>query len=128
MDDACRVGVGEGVRELHREIDGAARIERPAGDGGREAFARDELEYEKQPPLVFADLVQRRDVRVRQRCRHARLGQNAITRIGTAREGWRQHLDRDRPAEPRIARAVDLAHSTGADPVEDLVVPDGVQH
>jgi hypothetical protein len=64
MDDACRVGVGESIRELRREIDGAAGIERPAGDDAREAFARDELEYQKQPALVFRDLVQRGDVRV----------------------------------------------------------------
>jgi predicted MFS family arabinose efflux permease len=128
MDDACRVGVGQGIGELHREIDGAAGIERPAGDGCRQALARDELEDEKQPPLIFPDLVQRRDIRVRQRCSGARLSQDAFTPIGIAGESWRHHLDRHGPAEPRIARAVDLAHPAGADSVEDLVVPDGVKH
>ena len=39
-----------------------------------------------------------------------------------------EHLDRDRAAEPRVARAIDLAHPAGADPVEDLVVPERLEH
>jgi hypothetical protein len=40
----------------------------------------------------------------------------------------RQQLDRDGPAKPRVARAVDLAHPAGANPVEDLVVPEVLDH
>jgi hypothetical protein len=128
VDDACRVGIGEGIRKLYREIDGAPGIERPAGDGGGQASARDELEHEEQLPVVFLDPVQRRDVRMGQCRSSACLSQNTIAPIGIGREAWRQHLDRDGPAEPGIARTVDLAQAAGADSIEDVVVPEGVKH
>jgi hypothetical protein len=41
--------------------------------------------------------------------------------IRIAREGVREHLDRDVPPEPRVARAIDLAHAAGAERREDFV-------
>ena len=53
---------------------------------------------------------------------------NRSRRSGSPATLGGQHLDRDGAAEPRVARAVDLAHPAGADPIEDLVVPEGLEH
>ena len=53
---------------------------------------------------------------------------NRARRSGIAGDVGGQHLDRDGPAETRVARAVDLAHAAGADAIEDLVVPEGLEH
>jgi hypothetical protein len=37
------------------------------------------------------------------------------------RKRLRQDLDRDEAIEPRVARAIDLSHSTGAEWGDDLV-------
>ena len=60
------------------EVDRASRIQRPAGDDRRQRLAGDELEDQEQLALVLADLVQRGDVRVRQRRRRARFAQEPL--------------------------------------------------
>ena len=40
---------------------------------------------------------------------------------GRAANARRQHLDGDVAAEPRVARAIDLAHPAGAEQADDLV-------
>ena len=78
VDDALGVRVGERVGNLHGEIDRAARIQRPPGDRRCQRLARHELEHEKQLALILADLVQRGDVRVRERGGGARLLQEPL--------------------------------------------------
>ena len=41
--------------------------------------------------------------------------------IGIFRKSGRQHLDGDVASEPRVTRAIDLAHAAGADGCEDFV-------
>ena len=53
---------------------------------------------------------------------------NRSRRSRIAGDRGRQHLDRDGAAQPGIARAIHLAHPAGADAVEDLVVPEGLEH
>jgi hypothetical protein len=33
----------------------------------------------------------------------------------------REHFDRNRSAQPRVGRLIDLAHSTGSDTLDDFV-------
>jgi hypothetical protein len=42
--------------------------------------------------------------------------------LGTVRDVFMQDLDSHRSIEPRIQSLVDLAHSAGANPFDDLVV------
>ena len=91
-------------------------------------LARHVLEHEEQLILILADLVERGDVRMRQRRGRARLLEEPLAPIGIGRDGRGQHLDRDGAAEPRVARAVHLAHAAGADAIEDLVVAEGLEH
>jgi hypothetical protein len=43
-------------------------------------------------------------------------------------EVGRQHFDCDGAAETRVAGAVHFAHAAGADQLEDLVLPEGLEH
>ena len=122
------VGLGEGVGNLRREIDRAPRVERTPGDDVLQRLAGHELEGEKELPLVLADLVERRDVRVRERRRRSGFAKEPLAAIGIAGQLGGHHLDRDGAAETCVAGAIDLAHPAGADPVEDLVLPEGLEH
>ena len=53
--------------------------------------------------------------------RGPRLLLEAAQALGIGREDGGQHLDRDVAPEPRVARAVDLAHPARAERDEDLV-------
>ena len=109
------------------EIDGTARIQRTSGDDVRQRLAGHELEGQEQLALVLADLVERRDVRVRERRRRARFLQEPLAAIGIAGDLGGEHLDRDGAAKPGVASAIDLAHPAGADPIEDFVVPEATR-
>ena len=50
-----------------------------------------------------------------------RLALEALAELRVDGEMRRQHLDRDRALEPRVARPVDLAHPARADRRDDLV-------
>ena len=67
-------------------------------------------------------LVDRDDARVRQRGDRARLGLEPPPHLGIGRDVRRHHLDGDVAIEPRVARAIHLAHAAGADGFEDLVL------
>ena len=56
-----------------------------------------------------------RDVRVIQRREHLRLALEPREPVRIGRERLGQHLDRDVAVQPRVARAIDLAHPAGAD-------------
>jgi hypothetical protein len=68
------------------------------------------------------DLVDHRHRGVRERCRGARLLLEPPLLLGLARGGGRQHLERDLAAEGRIEGAVDDAHATPPDLLEDPVM------
>ena len=85
-------------------------------------------EGEKQLTLVFADFVEGGDVGVRERRGGTRFAEKAIAAIGIVGDVRGEHFDRDRAAEPRVAGAIDLAHPAGADPVENLVVRERLEH
>ena len=128
MNDAFRVRVGERVGDLDGEIDDPARVHGAAGDQFLERVAGHVLEHQEQLALVLADLVERGDVRMRQRCSGARLLQEAGAAIRIVGDRRRQHFDRDGAAETRIAGAEDFAHAPGADALEDLVMAEGLEH
>ena len=56
-----------------------------------------------------------------QRGRGARLLFEAAQTVGVGGEGRGQHFDGDIASEPRIARAIHLAHPAGSDEGDDLV-------
>ena len=72
-------------------------------------------------PVVNAGIEDRQDVRVRERSDGLRLPLEASTPIRVGRDRVGQDFDRHIAAEPRVARPVHLAHSTGAEGRNDLV-------
>ncbi len=70
------------------------------------------------------DAVNRGDVGMVERGQDARLALEARQPVGIRGEHRRQHLDRDLAPEPRVARAIDLAHAAGANPLLHLINAD----
>ena len=114
MDDAARmrggqrVGDGDGDPEHLAEAHPVPRNERI------EALAAHVLHHDEIVALGRFDLVNRDDVRMIERGGGLRFLDEpaAAVLVGDAIGG--QHLDRHLAAQPRIARAIDLAHAPGA--------------
>ena len=76
----------------------------------------------KSIPLVASDVVERADVRMVQRRRWPALRARTCPGVRLPRQVIGQDLDGHRSIEPRVAGPIDLAHPTGADERDDLVV------
>src|SRR5438128_4289970 len=72
----------------------------------------------------MADVEQRADVWMLQRRDSTRFTVEALAQLRIGGELRWQDLDRDRPIEPRVARAVDLAHAAGSERRDNLVWPE----
>ena len=68
------------------------------------------------------ELVNREDARVRERGDRARLGLEPPPHLGIGGDVRRHDFDGDVAVEPRIARAIHLAHAAGSDGLDDLVL------
>ena len=111
MHDALGMGIRHGVGQLGREVHGAPRVERPVGDDRRERLAGHELADDVGEIPLFADLVERRDIRMRQRSGRARILEKPRAPLGVAGHLRREHLDGDRSAQLRVAGAIQFADS-----------------
>jgi hypothetical protein len=69
---------------------------------------------------MMTDVVQRADVRMIQRCNRLCFALEALPHLRIVGPVRRQHFDRHGALEPRIAGAIDLAHSAGANQLDDL--------
>src|SRR5579871_2809217 len=108
VDDARAVQIGNGGTEPHQMC--AYHCERqPAADlqrfGQREAV--DQLHRVKRLPAVFADVEERDDVRMTERCKRPRLLQEPCPHLGVLAEMRQQGFERDLALELRIPGAVD---------------------
>ena len=72
--------------------------------------------------------IHREDVGMIQAAGGACLLLEAAPTSASSRERRRQHLDRDVALQLRIARPVDLAHSTGAQRAEDFEAAEAIAH
>ncbi len=79
------------------------------------------LHHEEVGAVVFADVVQRADVRMRETGDRSRLAFEALLHVGLHAELRRQHFDRDGPAQAGVDSLVDLSHPATADGRQDLV-------
>jgi hypothetical protein len=75
-------------------------------------------------PLPRFQSVDVRNVRMIQRGERLRFASEARHALRVVRKRLRQDLDRDIPIELRVARAIHLAHTAGADRAGDLVRAD----
>ena len=83
--------------------------------------ARQEFLNDVVRAAVDTDVVDGRDVGMTQRGRRAGFLLEAREPLGIRGKCWRQDLDGDVAAEPRVAGAIDLAHATFAKLGKDLI-------
>ncbi len=121
MHDALVVRRGQAMRDLEGIVDRLARREAAGRELRSQRLAFQKFLNDVRRTVVAPDVVDRRDVGMVQDARGLRFLLEAAQAVRVGRERRRQHLDRDVAPEPGILRAIDLAHSTGADRLEDLV-------
>ena len=122
MDEPAIVRRAQPTRRLARILDGLALGQRARDQRLAQRFAFQQLDHGIRGSVVLAEIVDRQDVRVRQRRDGPSLPLETRRRIGIRAQRIRQHLDRHVAAQPRVARTVDLAHPAGAQHPDDLVV------
>ena len=131
MDDALLVRRFEGLGDLSRDRQRLGDRDRPARDALREIVALDELHHQRGDVVGLLQPVDRADVGMVERGEHPRFAFEAGQPIGIVLERTRQDFDRDLAPQPRIARAVDLAHPPDAQQpldLEDANAPSREQH
>ena len=89
-----------------------SNIERLPVDHLVQRLTVEQFHHEKRMALCLADVVDRTDMgMIEGRCRACFALEALPRRVG--REGLWQHLDRDVAIQPRVARAIHLAHPAG---------------
>ena len=121
MDDAVRVRGRQTVGDERREFDGLLPRQPPACQPPPECLALQQLGDEVPHAVVRADVVNREDVRVRERGNRAGLALEPRERVGIAGKIRRDRLHRDVAAQARIAGAIHLAHPARAQQRDDLI-------
>ena len=125
MDHALLVRRGERVRERDREVEHPRDRQAAGRHQVVERLAIDQLHGQEADALCLLDRMQDDDVRVAE-CGHA-LGLALEPRepIGIPGHVVRAHLERDVAPEPRVARAIDLAHAAGTEQRDDFIRSEG---
>ena len=94
---------------------------RTTADSLRERLALQELCDRIGDSGVHPDVVDRQDVGVRQRRDEPGFALESGQGLRVGEHGLREHLDGDVALEPRVPRAVDFPHPSGAERRDDLV-------
>ncbi len=124
MDDAGFVRGVEGIGELPRDVQRLRDRERPGGEPSGQGVALDELEHQRRLLAVLDHVIDRRDVRVVERCQGTRLALESRDGIGVGRNPRRHELDRHVAPEAHITRPVDFPHAAGSEQRDNLVAAD----
>jgi catechol 2,3-dioxygenase-like lactoylglutathione lyase family enzyme len=117
MHDAVLVRGFERFGDLLGHRQGFVQRKGSLRDALGERRAVDELQHQG---AIF-DAVDLRDVRMVERGQHLRLALKSRNAIGIEGKQLRQNFDRDVAIQPRIARAIHLAHSAGTYQRQDFV-------
>jgi hypothetical protein len=121
VDDARAVRPLERVGDLDAEPQDLLERQRPRVEAIRERAPFEELHDEVVDAVLVPDVVKRADVRMGQGRDGLRLALEARPRVGILRKMRGKDLDRDETVEPRVARAIHLAHAPGSERGDDLV-------
>ena len=121
------VALGQRVRDVYGQLDGAPGRNRTPGALAAQVHARRELVREIASLVVFADVEQRRDVGVRELRRRPSILQEFLAHAAAAECLVANQPQRDGAAELRVPRAIDLAERPLAEALEQVVVGDGSQ-
>ena len=124
MHDAGAVSSVECRRHLDRELERARNRQRPLGQSRRQRLALQEFHDQEVDALFMPDVVQCADMRMIEGGNGARFAFEAFARLRIVVDARQQHLDRDGPVQPRVARLVHFAHAAGAKRRDHLVGAD----
>jgi hypothetical protein len=114
---------GEAAADLGADLDGASPRQRSTPETLAQGLALEQLAHQIGVAVVLPHVMDGEHVGMVELARRARLLLEAPAQVGASREVT-DALDRDAAAEPRVARAVDLAHAAGAQQSDDLVRPE----
>ena len=120
MDDAHAVGAREAVRELRGEVHEPADGQGTVREDLPQGLSRDELHREIRHAGGLPDLVDRDDARMVQRRSGARLLAEPDEALAILEEMGGQDLQGHVAAQPRVLGAIDLAHRSRAQGIQDL--------
>ena len=121
MDDAVLVRSVEGLGDLRRDVERLSKRHRAARQALGQRLTGEMFHDEVGRAVVAADVVERADVRVRERGDGAGLPLEAGAAVRIGAQFGREDLDGDRAVEAGVAGLVDLTHAAGADSRLDLV-------
>ncbi len=122
MHDPAFVGRRQAPRDLSRELERRRDSEPPPTESLPQALARDELHRDEDATVVLADLMNDRDVGVRDARGVTGFAEQALPLFVIAPLG--KQFECDVPPELLIVRAVDDAHSPAAQHAENAEVRD----
>jgi peroxiredoxin len=80
-----------------------------------------QFHHQRADSAIFFEPVDRRNIRMIERCQHLRLALQSRQSIGVVEERRGKRLDGDVAIQSRIARAIDFAHAAGAQRSGDLI-------
>jgi hypothetical protein len=121
VNDPLRVSGGQAADDLQPDFDRLARRKRAAFEALAKGRTLEQLHRGVHDAVLASEVVDREDVRVRQRRDGSRLALETRERIGVSGERLGKNLDRDIPAELRVFRPVDFAHPARSERRKDLV-------
>ena len=122
VDDASFVRGGQRVCRLNRVVQRIFQAEPLAADQLIEGLPGDELHRNEVDPVFGGDVVDGDDAGVVQRRRGLGFTGETAPPLGVADRLGAQGLDRHKAVQMGVARLVDNAHPSPANPGEDLVV------
>jgi hypothetical protein len=109
------------IGNLQPDIDDLVRRQRPVGDARGERLPLHVLHHDVRAVVVAAAVVNRGDIRVRERRRGACFAAESLPPLVMTGRFSGKDFEGDVASEPRIAGAVDLAHATRPEQSGDLV-------
>src|SRR5262249_46874460 len=121
MDDARAMRGGKRVRDVGCDAYRLGGGQQAALEPRGERFALEILQDQEVRAVGLADVVERTDMWMRELRDCACLAVESGTKSGIQRERGRQHLDRDRAIESRVASRPHFAHATRAERRDDFV-------
>ncbi len=114
---------GQALGDRERILRRAPERERATRQPVSKRFPFEKLGDRENDRAFLPEIVDREDVRMRQRRDGTRLALETGERVGVLGKTRGKDLDRDLAAEPRVVGAVHFSHSARADRREDFIGP-----
>ena len=121
VDDPVAMRVIERIGHFDRALKRAIERQRPLREACREGVPLEVLHDDEVDAIAGADVVQRADVRVSERCAGLCLAAEALAQARIDAVGGRQNLDGDGSIEPGVDGAEDLSHAAFTHESIDLI-------